>query len=99
MLLDDPAQEMDQPSFRELIRFVETLLRLQRRTKRSFSMILCFHQEERALDAARGTDGKIYMLGWDQSQQDRNEAPSIKKVILLAPGFYPLTPDGVFKTA
>ena len=98
MLLDDPAQEMDQPSFRELIRFVETLLRLQRRAKRSFSMILCFHQEERALDAARGTDGKIYMLGWEQSQQDLKEAPGIRKVTLLAPGFHPLTPESLFAT-
>lgn len=99
MLLDDPAQEMDQPSFRELVRFWETLLRLHQKMERSFTMIVTLHQEERALDSARATNGKLYMLGWKNSQQDSSEAPSIKKIVLLAPGFYPLKPEAIFNNA
>ena len=53
MLLDDPAQEMDQPSFRELVRLWETLLRLHQKMCRSFTLIAALHQEARALEAAR----------------------------------------------
>lgn len=96
ILLDDPAQEMDQPSFRELVRFWETLLRLHQKKERSFVMIIALHQEERALDTARATNGKLYMLGWKSSQQDSSESPSVKKVVLLAPGFHPLKPEKMF---
>ena len=92
ILLDDPAQEMDQPSFRELVRFWETLLRLHKKASRPFTMIIALHQEERALDATRATNGRLYILGW-QREQDR---PSVKKVVLLAPGFHPLKPEKIF---
>jgi hypothetical protein len=95
MLLDDPAQEMDQASFREFARFLETLLRLHRKMDRSFSIIVAFHQEERALDVARATNGKLHILGWRNTQHDANELQSIKKVVLLAPGYHPLKPEGI----
>ncbi|MCX5827387.1 MAG: hypothetical protein NTV58_05210 [Deltaproteobacteria bacterium] len=93
ILLDDPAQELDQPSFRELVRFWETLLRFHQKMERYFTMIVALHQEERALDTARATNGKLYILGWKDSQQDLSDTPSIKKVVMLAPGFHPLKPD------
>jgi hypothetical protein len=96
ILLDDPAQEMDQPSFRELVRFWETLLRLHQKRENDFTMIVTLHQEERALDTARATNGKLYILGWKNSQEDTGERPSIKKVVMLAPGFHPVIPDRVF---
>ena len=96
ILLDDPAQEMDQPSFRELARFWETLLRLHHRNGHPLTMIIALHQEERALDAARATDGKLYILGWQKNQEDTSNRPSVKKIVLLAPGYHPLKPGKMF---
>ncbi len=96
MLLDDPAQEMDQPSFRELVRLWETLLRIHQRKGRPFTMIVALHQEERALDATRATNGRLYILGWNKEQQDTSTQTSVKKVVLLAPGFHPLKPEKMF---
>lgn len=96
MLLDDPAQEMDQPSFRELVRLWETLLRIHQRKKRPLTMIVALHQEERALDATRATNGQLYILGWQKEQQDANAQSSVKRVVLLAPGFHPLKPEKMF---
>ncbi len=96
MLLDDPAQEMDKPSYRELVRLWETLLRLHQKKDKPFTMIVALHQEERALDAARATNGKLYILGWQKKQEDTSNKPSVKKVVLLAPGFHPIKPEKVF---
>ena len=96
VLLDDPAQEMDQPSFRELIRMWETLLRLHKKKRLPFTLITALHQEDRALDAARATNGKLYILGWQKKQEDTSSQPSVKKVILLAPGYHPLNSKSVF---
>jgi hypothetical protein len=96
MLLDDPAQEMDQPSFRELVRLWETLLRMHRRKGRPFTMIVALHQEERALDATRATNGQLYILGWKKDQQNMSSESSVKKVALLAPGYHPLKPEKMF---
>ncbi|MES9901746.1 MAG: hypothetical protein ABW168_03570 [Sedimenticola sp.] len=98
MLLDDPAQEMDQPSYRELVRLWETLLRLHQRYKLPLTMIVALHQEERALDATRATNGELYILGWQKKQrQDSSPKSSVKRVELLAPGYFPLKPDKVFE--
>ena len=96
MLLDDPAQEMDQTSYRELVRLWETILRLHQKKKHPFTMIVALHQEERALDATRATNGRLYILGWQKQQQDSGVQPSIRKVVLLAPGYHPLTPEEMF---
>ena len=96
MLLDDPAQEMDQPSFRELVRLWETLLRLYQRRSRPLTLIVTLHQEERALDAARATNGQLYVLGWQKEQEGLSIQPSVKRVVMLAPGFHPLKPDRMF---
>lgn len=96
ILLDDPAQEMDQPSFRELVRFWETLLRLHKRKNRPFTMLVALHQEERALDTTRATNGQLYVLGWRKEQKDSGPQPSVKKVVLLAPGYHPLIPEEMF---
>lgn len=96
MLLDDPAQEMDQPSFRELVRLWETLLRIHRRQERPFTMIIALHQEERALDATRATNGQLYILGWQKEQREISSQASVKKVVLLAPGYHPMKPEKMF---
>lgn len=96
MLLDDPAQEMDQPSFRELVRLWETLLRIHQRQQRPLTIIVALHQEERALDATRATNGQLYILGWQKEQEETDTQSSVKKVVLLAPGFHPLKPEKMF---
>lgn len=96
MLLDDPAQEMDQASFRELVRFWETLLRIHQKQARPFTMIVALHQEERALDATRATNGQLYILGWQKEQKETGTQASVKKVVLLAPGYHPLKPEKMF---
>lgn len=96
ILLDDPAQEMDQPSFRELLRFWETLLRLFQKAKRPITLIAALHQEDRALDAARATNGKLYILGWQKEQLDQATSSTVKRVVLLAPGYHPLKPQKLF---
>jgi len=96
MLLDDPAQEMDQPSYRELTRLWETLLRIHGRKERPFTLIVALHQEERALDAARATNGQLYILGWKKQQLDSHTESSISKVVLLSEGYHPLVPEEMF---
>lgn len=96
MLLDDSAQEMDQPSFRELVRLWETLLRIHQRQEQPFTMIIALHQEERALDATRATNGQLYILGWQKEQKETSTQTSVKKVVLLAPGYHPLKPEKMF---
>jgi len=48
------------------------------------------------LDATRATNGQLYILGWQKEQQDANSQSSVKKVVLLAPGFHPLKPEMMF---
>ena len=49
IVLDDPAQEMDQTTFRSFSRFVQALLRLQHKKNARLDMLLFLHQEDRAL--------------------------------------------------
>lgn len=89
LILDDPAQEMDQPTFRELTRFLATLLRLHEHTARPFTLLLLLHQEERALDAARETDSGLYMLGWTRRQTEfPGESNTVRRMRINGPGFH-----------
>jgi|GEM_PF-1386395 len=89
LLLDDPAQEMDQPTFRELTRFLATLLRLHEHAARPFTLLLLLHQEERALDAARETDSGLYMLGWtDRQTEFPVESNTVRRMRINGPGFH-----------
>ncbi|UUZ78041.1 hypothetical protein LP414_14835 [Polaromonas sp. P1(28)-13] len=51
--LDDPAQEMDQTTFRSFTRLIQTFCRLHERYGHPLTLVLLLHQEDRALDAAR----------------------------------------------
>ena len=70
MLLDDPAQDMDQSAFRALCRFLATLLGLYDAAGRPFTLILLLNQEDRAMDAARETGHGLILLGWTGRQED-----------------------------
>jgi hypothetical protein len=72
LLLDDPAQEMDQPTYRDLCRLLATILRLYVHEKKQFTLMLLLHREDRALDAARETHAGLRVLGWMLDQTDQN---------------------------
>lgn len=66
VVMDDPAQEMDQVTYRKFVRFAQCFLRLHRAMKRKTRLVVFLHQEERALDLARATalDGAVTILEW-----------------------------------
>ncbi len=70
LTLDDPALDMDQTTFRDLCRLMESLLRLHRTESllRPLSFLVFLHQDERALDAARATGGLLHRLVWNTGQ-------------------------------
>lgn len=70
LALDDPALDMDQTTFRDLCRLMESLLRLHRTRslQRPLSLLIFLHQDERALDAARATGGLLHRLVWNTGQ-------------------------------
>lgn len=83
LVLDDPAQQMDQPSFRDLCRLFESLLRLHRWHNVPLTFVAFFHQDERALDAARATNGTVHFLRWN-----RGTPALIRSNRLLSPSFH-----------
>ena len=64
IVLDDPAGQMDEPTFRDFCRFSEALLRLHRVNKRPLTYLMFLHQDDRALSAARTINGTIHYLRW-----------------------------------
>jgi hypothetical protein len=87
--LDDPAQEMDQTTFRSFARFVQSLLRLQASKKIPLDMVLFLHQEDRALDMTRATMGRFLMLPWRSKVTIETQGDDLREVKLLSPGFHP----------
>ena len=66
--MDDPAQQLDQTSYRDLCRLWRVLVRLHSIYGLPLRLVLLLHQEERALDAARSTRGLVDVLGWSVEQ-------------------------------
>lgn len=91
--LDDPAYDMDQTTFRDFCRLMESLLRFHRisEDKLPLSMLIFLHQDERALDAARATGGLLHRLVWNSGEA------SISQKVKLYSGehLHPL-PDCIF---
>jgi hypothetical protein len=65
-VLDDPAQQMDQPTFRDFCRLLESLIRLHKMHSYPLSVLTFLHQDSRALDAARATNGILHLLRWNK---------------------------------
>lgn len=86
VVLDDPAQEMDQTTFRSFVRFAQALLRIHECRSMALQMIFFLHQEERALDLARGTMGRFLMLNWRKSIA-ADQAEDVWEVRLRSEGF------------
>ncbi|MCK9491001.1 MAG: ATP-binding protein [Sulfurimonas sp.] len=65
IVLDDPAQEMDQHTFKDLCRFFEILVRLHRVKKIPLSFVVMLHQDERAVELVRMLNGWLHQLRWN----------------------------------
>jgi hypothetical protein len=91
MIMDDPAQELDQTSFRDLCRLWETWLRLHCVYNRPLKLVLMLNQESRAVEAARATGGILTVLGWTQEQDQ-----SLSAINVIGDGFYPPQPARLF---
>lgn len=87
--LDDPDQEMDQTTFRDLCRFLESLLRLHKVLDIPLTLLVTLHQEDRALDMARATNAKLNVLDWGKIQS----RDSIHPIRLLGEGYHPVVPS------
>ncbi|MDZ7661046.1 hypothetical protein [Thiohalophilus sp.] len=91
--LDDPAQEMDQTTFRTFSRFISSFIRLHNNNKTDLSLILFLHQEDRALDMARATNAPLHVLSWEQNLGgDKKDKSALKQYHLLGDGFKPTAP-------
>ncbi len=94
LILDDPAQEMDQTTYREFCRLLETFCRLHRKYGRPLKLVLLMNQENRALDAARATAGVTHLLGWVPEQKN-----TISTLNMVTPGFFAPLPTVLFEDA
>ncbi|MCU7843838.1 MAG: AAA family ATPase [Candidatus Thiodiazotropha sp. (ex Monitilora ramsayi)] len=70
LAMDDPALDMDQTTFRDLCRLLESLLRLHKMQSIPLTLMVFLHQDERALNAVRATGGVLYRLGWNTGQAE-----------------------------
>lgn len=89
LILDDPAQEMDETTFRDLCRFLETLLRLHKICAIPLTLWALFHQEERALVITRCTRATLATLSWGGAQK----VGPVRVIKLLGEGFQPRRPE------
>jgi len=74
--LDDPAQEMDQVTYRKFVRFLQAFQRIHKVLSAPLTILVFLHQEERALDLARATspNGALTILEW--SREIRSSGPA-----------------------
>lgn len=96
IVMDDPAQEMDQATYRDMCRLWETVIRLHRSYNMPLSILIMLHQESRAIDAARATNGQLCVLGWDKQQQDTQQHPTVRYVKLIGDQFRPVKPTKIY---
>jgi hypothetical protein len=85
--LDDPAQEMDQVTFRKFARFVQAFQRAHRFISAKFGIVVLLHQEERAIDFARAiaTNGALTVLDWSEIVQGSGPKSTVRKLQLRNP--------------
>lgn len=92
IVMDDPAHELDQTSFRDLCRLWETTMRLHRVYRRPLKLIVMLNQESRAVEAARATGAILSVLGWEREQ----ESQSVQRISVIGEGFHAPQPAAVF---
>ncbi len=92
LVMDDPAQQLDETSYRDLCRLWRVLVRLHAVRRHPLRLVLFLHQEGRALAAARATNGLVNTLGWAREQQGE-----LREVELFAPSAKPSHPNAWFQ--
>lgn len=96
--MDDPAQEMDQTTYRTFTRFLQTLTRLHRYHNRTLSIMLFLHQEDRALDAARAMEATLEVLGWEKEFSSENNFNHVlSELKLVSEQFKPINAIRLFQ--
>jgi len=86
--MDDPAQEMDQTTFRTFTRFLQSWINAHKDLNIPYKCLAFLHQEDRALDFARATDGALHVLDWISRQGDLNgSSVTFRQIKLLEDGF------------
>jgi hypothetical protein len=80
--LDDPAQEMDQTTYRAFVRWLQVFSRLHAVGNISLSLVTFLHQEDRALDLARATSQKVTILQWAATMQTNGPDATVQELIL-----------------
>ena len=83
MVIDEPAQDMDEVTFRELCRFLYTLSCLHQTMSQRWSLVLFQHDNERASTAANMLHGFLYNL-----EIDENGAPKLGKALNVTSGIW-----------
>lgn len=92
IVMDDPAHELDQTSFRDLCRLWETTMRLHRVYCHPLKLIVMLNQESRAVEAARATGAILSVLGWKREQENQ----SVRSISVIGDGFHTPQPDTIF---
>ncbi len=92
IIMDDPALELDQTSFRELCRFWETIIRLHKIYGIPLKLIIMLNQESRAVEAARATNGILTILGWGIEHN-----MPVTNIDVVGEGFYSPFPNFLYK--
>lgn len=87
LVIDDPAQGMDEVSFGEFCRFMYTFLYLHQSNSIPLSLVLFLRQQEYSINAAKALYGVIHQLGWDDQS-----TPKLLKTMLLENGKLEITP-------
>ncbi len=82
MALDDPAQEMDQTTYRIFVRWIQAMSRLHVARKIPLSTVVFLHQEDRALDLARATNLSVVMIEWASQMRTDGPNPTVKTLQL-----------------
>lgn len=82
MALDDPAQEMDQTTYRIFVRWIQAMSRLHVARKIPLSTVVFLHQEDRALDLARATNLSVVMIEWAAQMRTEGPHPTVKTLQL-----------------
>jgi energy-coupling factor transporter ATP-binding protein EcfA2 len=94
MVMDDPAHELDQTSYRDLCRLLETVMRLHRVYSRPLKLIVMLNQENRAVEAARATGGILTVLDWERDQKK-----AMNLISVVGEGFHAPQPTTLFAKA
>ena len=80
--LDDPAQEMDQTTYRVFVRWIQAMSRLHAVREIPLSTVIFLHQEDRALDLARATNLSVVMIEWASQMRTHGPNATVKTLQL-----------------